>query len=78
MPSSPSTSTHGQDSRRIDWKYEPSDEEFIDAQLPAAELGDDALIGPLGAKAVSTSLLSEYRNLPEFDLAIDLSSVPSK
>jgi hypothetical protein len=62
--SSRSTAPTGQ--RHIDWQYEPSDEEFIEAQLPAEGLADDALVGPLGAKAiasvtgaVSTILLSE-------------------
>jgi len=85
MSTSPSTSTHRQDSRSIDWKYEPSDEEFIEAQLPSTELGDDALIGPLGAKAiasvtgaVSTSLLSTYLSTQELDLIIRSSSAPSQ
>jgi hypothetical protein len=52
--------------RHIGWQYEPSDEELIEAQFPASGQADDALVGPLGAKAIasvsgaiSTSLLSE-------------------
>ena len=70
MIASTSTSTAPNEHRRIDWQYEPSDEEFIEAQIPDSALDNDALVGPLGAKAiasvtgaVSTSLLSELRPL---------------
>lgn len=66
MTASTSTTPPPTDHRRIEWQYEPSDEEFIEAQIPPASMDDDALVGPLGAKAiasvtgaVSTSLLSE-------------------
>lgn len=63
-----SNSFHPPHTHRIEWEYEPSEEELISAHLrdEANASGGDALVGPLGAKAiasvtgaVSTSLLSE-------------------
>jgi hypothetical protein len=54
-------------SRGIEWQYEPSEEEFIEAKALPGGLEDDALVGPIGAKAiasvtgaVSTALLSMF------------------
>jgi hypothetical protein len=65
-PESTTTSSHTPSQHRIEWQYEPSDEELIEAQLVHPDVDGKPLLGPLGAKAiasvtgaVSTSLLSE-------------------